>query len=315
MITAALLTAVVWLLIAGCGPGLARRLPPAVAVRLLVSCGVVVAASTLAVGAMVAFTWIAQLPEVIEFGPWSGAVLRASAPVSWVVAVGCAVAVAAGAAHGALVAAGRLRSIWAVRRACADLAVADGLVVLTSDSPEAFSTPPPNGRVVVSTALLRGLTVAQRRAVLAHETSHLTHGHVWWVLVADMAAAVNPLLRPNAHVVDLAVERWADEDAAIQVADRRLVARTLATTALLTRETRARRAALAAATGSVPHRVAALLDPAPRIRAVPVALLAALLLASGVGSALVQRRADDLLDHAQIPVVARHSGDQHSRSR
>ena len=48
----------------------------------------------------------------------------------------------------------------------------------------------------------------------------------------DLAAAINPTLRPTARALRHTVERWADEDAADAVADRRTVARALARAAL-----------------------------------------------------------------------------------
>src|SRR5262249_42248568 len=53
---------------------------------------------------------------------------------------------------------------------------------------------------------------------------HLVHRHAWWLLGADLAAAANPLLRPTAAVIGQAVERWADEDAAASIGDRRAAA-------------------------------------------------------------------------------------------
>jgi beta-lactamase regulating signal transducer with metallopeptidase domain len=132
--------------------------------------------------------------------------------------------------------------------------------------------------VVVSTAMLRALPVAERRALLAHESSHLRHRHHLYALAADIAAAANPLLRPAARTVRAGIERWADEDAAAAVGDRRLVARSLA---------RAARAALASAPPGPPagalavtgddvgSRARALLLPAPPSRrGVAVAVLA-----------------------------------------
>ena len=68
--------------------------------------------------------------------------------------------------------------------------------------------------------------------LIAHEQSHRAHRHTWWTLAADLAAAVNPPLRPTARGVRDATERWADKDAA-RITDRRLVAATIARVALL----------------------------------------------------------------------------------
>jgi beta-lactamase regulating signal transducer with metallopeptidase domain len=139
--------------------------------------------------------------------------------------------------------------------------------------------------------------------VLAHETSHRDHRHPWWVLAAELAAAVNPLLTPTARTVAQAVERWADEDAAAALADRALAARTLARTALLMhqRPTRAPRTALGVLTADVPTRVQALLAPPPRRRPAVVTLLVALALLCTFGAVAVQHAGERLFEHAGAP--------------
>ena len=106
------------------------------------------------------------------------------------------------------------------------------------------------------------------------------------------------MLAPTALAIRHTVERWADEDAAHAVADRRLVARTLARTALLVRAAPAGGVPLPAVGGDVPGRVRALLEPPPRPRFVPLVVLVALLIAATVAAGTVQRRGDELLDHA-----------------
>jgi hypothetical protein len=82
-----------------------------------------------------------------------------------------------------------------------------------------------------------------------------------------------------------------------------LVARTLARTALLIRAAPPAREALAATGGNVPGRVRALLAPPPRPRVAPLAMLAALLVATTVAAGTVQHRGDQLLDQAGTGVV------------
>ena len=136
------------------------------------------------------------------------------------------------------------------------------LVVLDNERPDAFATPGASGRIVVTTALLRALTAQERRALFAHENSHLAHRHAWWLLAAELAVATNPMLGPTVRAIEHAVERWADEDAAQAVTDRLLVARTLARTALLIRAAPPAREALAATGGNVQRRGDELLDQA-----------------------------------------------------
>ena len=103
----------------------------------------------------------------------------------------------------------RCRALLAVQRNCQHLPGTSSLVVVDTDDLDAFTTPQRRGRIVVTTGLLRALDPAERRVVLAHEASHLEHRHPWWVLAAELAAAVNPLLGPTARTAAHAVERWA----------------------------------------------------------------------------------------------------------
>jgi hypothetical protein len=96
------------------------------------------------------------------------------------------------------------------------------------------------------------------------------------------------------------VERWADEDAARDVGDRDVVARTIARTALLQHAAyQPERAATAAATGGdVPRRVRALLAPPPRQHPLALAALAGLLVAGVLATVAVERSGDRLFDQA-----------------
>jgi Zn-dependent protease with chaperone function len=292
-----------WLVIAVLGPHLARRLPPATATRLLVATAVAVAASTVIIGGLLAFTWLALLPEVIELGPWSPAALRAHNPVPAAVAVAAAVTITAAIGVAVAVLGRRIVSAWQAHQACRGLRHADGLIVIDDPRPEAFSIPPPSGRVVVTTGLLRGLDSEERRVLLAHEASHITHGHSWWAVAADLAAAVNPMLIPTARAIHHTLERWADEDAAVDVRDRALAARALARSALLIHASRPPAPMLGAATKGVPERVAALLAPAPTRRRLPATLLVALMLVVTATTALVQQHADNFFDGAHVGVT------------
>jgi beta-lactamase regulating signal transducer with metallopeptidase domain len=180
------------------------------------------------------------------------------------------------------------------------------VVVLDDPRPDAFTTPAPAARIMVTTGLLSALTQDEQRVVLAHERSHLKHRHIWWTLTADLAAAVNPLLRPTARVVAQAVERWADEDAAAEVGDRRLVARTIARAALLQHDAARRPSTTPAVTGGdVPRRVRAMLDQPPRSRPIAALTLAALLATATLGAGAVERTGERLFERA-VP-TAGHS--------
>jgi len=306
--TAVLVTMALSVLFAATAPALGRRLPPTLATRMLVTGSLAVSASTLFVLAVVAFTWIGQLPQIAALGPWSTATLRQDDPIPDPAAIGAAVLLSLLAAQATRLVVRRCHAVFAVHRSCRHLPHADSLVVVDTDHADAFTTPQRRGRIVVTTGLLRALDPAERRVVLAHETSHLGHRHPWWVLAAELAAAVNPLLGPTARTVAQAVERWADEDAAGALADRTLAARTLARTALLMHQ-RTRgvpNTALSVLDADVPARVQALLAPPPRRRPTVAAALAALALVCALGAAAVQHSGERLFEHAGAAMSPPH---------
>jgi beta-lactamase regulating signal transducer with metallopeptidase domain len=283
-------------------PRLGRRLPPALATRLLVPASLVMAACTMFVLGLLAFTWLGQLPLISSLGEWSVTRLDASDPVPESLAALSLVLLAVATVRVVLRVVRRVRSLASFYRIYRDLPSAGSVIVVDSERLDAFATPAPSGRVIVTTGLLRALNPAERRAVLAHEQSHLAHRHIYWTLAADLAAAFNPLLGPTATTVGHAVERWADEDAARTVGDRQLVARTIARAALLKHQHRDVEDALTAAAtgGDVPRRVRALLDPPPRRRPLAFAVLAALLVAGTVATVAVEQSGDRLFDHAAL---------------
>jgi hypothetical protein len=309
MTIAAAIGIVAIVLYALAAPAVSRRLPPAAATRLLVPAGVVAAASGVFILGVLAFTWIGQFPLVAAHGAWSPTALRSDSPVPPGPAIVSGALVGLAALSLLLTSARRVWALLAVHRSCRDLTVIGGLVVLDDDRPDAFTTPQPAGRIIVTTGLLRTLDPPQQRVLLAHETSHLTHHHAWWNLAADLAAAVNPLLRPAARAIETAVERWADEDAARTVGDRRLVAATLVHVAQLQSRfagsTVAVTAGPAATGGDVVARVRALLAPPPPRRPLIVTALIVGLLVGVLPAAAVQHTGEGLFEHAAQPHVAR----------
>jgi Zn-dependent protease with chaperone function len=300
-VTAAVLIAIaVSLLFAATAPNLGQRLPPALATRVLVSGSVAVTASTMFVLAVVAFTWLGQLPGIAALGSWSAATLQHDDPIPGPAAIGSALLLPLLGAQAATTIVRRCRALLGVQRSCRHLPNTSSLVVVDAERADAFTTPQRRGRIVVTTGLLRALDPAERRVVLAHETSHLEHRHPWWVLAAELAAAANPMLSPTARAVAHTVERWADEDAAGAVADRTLTARTLARTALLMHRgpTVVPGAALGLMNADVPGRVQALLSPPSRRRPGAVAALATLALASMLAAIAVQHLGERLFEHA-----------------
>jgi len=310
MTTAAAIGIVTIVLYALTAPAVSRRLPPAAATRLLVPAGVLAAASGVFILGVLAFTWIGQFPLVAAQGAWSPTALRSDSPVPPGPAIVSGALVGLAALSLMLTSARRVWALLAVHHSCRDLTAIGGLVVLDDDRPDAFTTPQPAGRIVVTTGLLRTLDPPEQRVLLAHETSHLTHHPAWWNLAADLAAAVNPLLRPAARAVATAVERWADEDAARTVGDRRLVASTLVRVAQLqSRFARsvATTAGSAATGGDVVARVRALLAPPPPRRPLVVTALIVGLLVGVLPAAAVQHTGEGLFEHAAQPHVVRNA--------
>lgn len=172
------------------------------------------------------------------------------------------------------------------------------LVILRAPGAVAYALPGHRQRIVVSTGLLRLLSAPQRRALLAHEAAHLRYHHQRYVQLGRLAAAANPLLRPVARAIELAVERWADEIAASEVGDRVTVAQALATAALASQDPTPL-GALAGTGAAVVDRVDVLLDPNRRSRPVAAALTAVGAAACWVSALLLADHLDDLLELAQ----------------
>ncbi|WP_151773423.1 M56 family metallopeptidase [Streptomyces abyssomicinicus] len=246
-----------------------QRLHPRTATRLLTAVAAVMAACSAVCLGLLMVVGTAQLPGNPLPDGWSDPEVREAVPYDEVAGKAaipalCAVLVLCG------------RTLWrhgrTRRRAHRALTGLRGtqVAVLRDDVPYAYALPGrQRGRVVVTTALLDSLEPAERRALFAHERSHLTARHHRFLLAVRLAAQANPFLRPLRTAVTYTTERWADEDAAQAVGSRRTVAHAIGKAALLSRG--AAPAALAgfAVAGPVPRRVAALLGPAPVARRWP----------------------------------------------
>ncbi|MER7790305.1 M56 family metallopeptidase [Streptomyces sp. NPDC097640] len=144
------------------------------------------------------------------------------------------------------------------------------VAVLPDDEPYAYALPGgTRDRIVVSTAMMACLTSRERRALFAHERTHLAARHHRYLLTVQLAARANPFLLPLRTTVTYTAERWADEAAAQAVDSRRTVARAIGKAALVSRRTPAATLAALAAPGPLPRRVAALLSPPPTERTWP----------------------------------------------
>lgn len=173
--------------------------------------------------------------------------------------------------------------------------------ILAMDEPLAFAVPGRPGRVVVSTGMLASLDRDELAVLFAHEHSHLRHHHHRFLHIAEIAAAAVPLLRPLSRQVRFATERWADEDAAGEVGDRRIVARAIARAALAVNGASAPSPTLAAFTGyGTTARVEAMMQPlgrSPRLTALLVGLgLSGVILSMG-GSTVQFHHVLEFLGH------------------
>lgn len=256
----------------------AERLRPRAAVWTVTVAAVALAVSALAALALLAAAGLAQLPALAAMKGYSLRLVRDDDPAGLTIGVLAALLLLAGLANGARVAWRRLLALAAAADQAAALPSRSVVVVSDDDGCDAYAVPGLPGRIVVSSALLDALTVAERAVLLAHERAHLSRWHVVFVSVGRCAAAAYPLLAPLQRVMEYSVERWADEVAASVTGDRRGTAIAIAKAALAGtgRSSSAPAGALGiahAAGGPVPRRVAAMLAPARRSH--PLAMLVA----------------------------------------
>jgi len=282
-------------------PALSRQLPPAAATWLQ-SIGSLLAAvgSTVSL-TVVGFTFVAQNRQLAQSGHWSGQTLRNGGTIWTPVAALAVVAVIVLAARTALAGWRRVTALrQAYQLAAALPAPGEELVVLDLHDRQALAVPGRPGRIVLSTGLLRALDAGQRRAVLAHERSHLRHRHHLHQSITRIAAAANPLLRQLPAAVGLACERWADEDAAgtcrrDTVAD----ALTLAAAGQIRDVVLADGTVLAAADTEVAARIGALRQPSPTPSPWHLAVLFSLLAATAVATFVAAHDTEHLFELAQ----------------
>lgn len=264
------------LVLGAAGPAVGRRLPPAVATVLLTAAAVVTAVTSVASLALLTGLIVLRVPEIAAEGRLSDAVLMRG-PVSPL--AGAVAGIALLALLPFAVRAGiRLwrESARTYRLAKAFSAHPASIAVIQDPRAQAFAVPgipslPGHAaiptRIVATDSLLRTLDEAQRRAMFAHEQAHLRRRHHLYLLLTNLAAVANPLLWRLPDAVTEATERWADEDAAVAVGDREVLARALGRAAL----SNLPRTVPAMAQAHVGQRVRALMaPPPPRRRALAV---------------------------------------------
>ncbi|MFF4905908.1 M48 family metalloprotease [Streptomyces sp. NPDC001260] len=253
------------LLLGVAGPRLARFGTPAAAARALTGAAVLTAGASLWALALLTATLAGEALPVVAHG-------RAlPEPVPDVVAVLALLLLTVAVGRIVGVVRARRATRRTLRRLCEGHPPGTELVVAASPRPQAFAVPGDPGRILVTSAMLAALRPAERRVLLAHERAHLTHRHAFYVHAATLAAAANPLLLPVRGAVAYLVERWADEQAAGAVGDRRTTARALARAALVSHGADC---ALHFADRAVTRRIAALQTTPPRrLRPVAAAIL------------------------------------------
>ncbi|MEY9842616.1 M56 family metallopeptidase [Streptacidiphilus sp. EB103A] len=300
---------VVAALLALLAPHLALRLAPRTATWALAGAALVAGVSWLGALALLAFSGFGRIPLVAFLGSWSTTVLDAEDPVTRTVAAVCAAVLMVSTVVLGVVSWRRGRVLVAAFVECHRMPGDGELAVIDDARLEAFALPGlPGwpGRVVVSTGMLRTLDGAERGALMAHERSHLRNHHHFFLLVLHLSAAACPLLFALAREGAFTVERWADEDAAAALGDRRLVARAVARAALAKKDSPNREGALAATGGPVPRRVKALLAAPPLPRRMPLVVFA-LLLALCCGSlAEAAHDTEKMFEGAQHAYAASH---------
>jgi Zn-dependent protease with chaperone function len=308
MLTLALVPVAASIVLALASGALARRLAPAVAVPLLTLLALATSLATGLVLCLAAFGALAQLPALAARGGWSpGALAPGNLAPGWGLLAGTAAAALLAAALVVTVRAAR--SLARAGRACRRLSGPDRLVITPDDRPTAYAVPTRAGAIVVSTGMLALLSAPERRALLAHEEAHLRHRHALYVLLADLSAAANPLLRPLAARVRLAAELHADEVAARVTGDRRTVARALARASLAASSPASAAApqpGLAMAQTDAATRIRALTAPPRPRRRWAAAVALALTLTSGTTALSMTWAMHQRLEAAQAAYAQQH---------
>ncbi|GAA2793447.1 M56 family metallopeptidase [Kitasatospora paracochleata] len=243
----------------------AQHLHPRAATRLMTTISVAMALCSAVCLGLLGVVGTAQIPGNPLPDSWSDPEVRAAVPFHEEVGTAALIALALVLLTVAATALRHLRVRVRARRVLSTVPGTTGPAVTRDDEPYAYALPGRPGRIVVSTGMLDSLDESERRALFAHEQAHLTDRHHRVRLATQLASAVNPFLRPLQHAVAYTTERWADEEAAAAVGDRRLTARAVAKAALVSHRGPGHPlpAFAAPGPGPVPRRIAALLGPAP----------------------------------------------------
>ncbi|NKY99081.1 M56 family metallopeptidase [Nocardiopsis alborubida] len=255
---------------------------PAWSARILAISAVTTALAVLSTTLLVAAAYIVRLlPADSVLSSGRGRLLLDHGPMPTNVGLMALLLLAVGLFGTIRVGTGWWRDMRAVRR--------DATTITGQSQPVAVAVPGRRGGVLLSKGMMRMLSRQELQVVFRHEHSHLRHRHHVYTVLGAFSAAIFPPLNSLHRSLRLAVERWADEDAAAATGDRELVARTIARVALAAPVPRSTWH-LAFAQSQVVHRVEALLGDAPSdSRVAGPALLSSTGVASGgIASSCVQ---------------------------
>lgn len=254
--------------------GLRRHLPPKPSARLLVASMTSASLITVWILAAAALQGVAALPWLREQLAWCSGAYPLDHEVH------------PAASAIALVALGLIVRTLAVRVPTDVLRLGPSadvgpLRLVRCVEPVAFAEPGAPGRVVVSTGALAALDEPERRALFAHEHAHLRNAHHRLLLLAQASAIALPLLYPLVRVVRYLLERWADEEAALEIGSRTVLASAMARFAL---SSPAVSPALGFASLGVVGRVRELVEPPVHRRWKSIAARCAFLVILGAAS-------------------------------
>jgi Zn-dependent protease with chaperone function len=260
-----------------------RGLHPSVGARALALATGALALAVVAAVATVAIGFVSKVPWIAAHLSWCRDISRTHDEVPvWLGLSSLAALLAMGLAG--------VRSYRRVRPRVWAPWPGGGVKVIDDERPDAYAVGGRPGHVVVSKGMLALLDATERRVLLAHERSHLRHRHDRYITLAVVASGAVPVLGFVTRRLRLTVERWADEDAATEVGDRDLVARTIIRAALAKNDYDEAPALLGLGLLGVRARVDALLLPAPSPLGAPltVALFAPLAALGVVGGSTLQ---------------------------
>jgi hypothetical protein len=99
------------------------------------------------------------------------------------------------------------------------------VVVLPTRHLLAYSVAGDPPQIVISRGLVKAIPREEVDAIVRHERAHLRHGHARYLRLASALERAVPFCCPSTRALRVALERWADEDAAGESATKRATVR------------------------------------------------------------------------------------------